>query len=109
MYTGVVDVTAAIESTPEEQIFERCITGRRPLPRWRSEGGLVGLLGDAAHATHPRIGQGAMNRGDFCVLSINPLMSCVAHSTKAARIVPERFRTIQGVDFFCAGTSRGGS
>mmetsp|Transcript_3130 Transcript_3130/g.4749 ORF Transcript_3130/g.4749 Transcript_3130/m.4749 type:complete len:87 (+) Transcript_3130:836-1096(+) len=37
----------AIEETPEERIFERCIIGRNPASTWISTGGRVALVDNA--------------------------------------------------------------
>jgi 2-polyprenyl-6-methoxyphenol hydroxylase-like FAD-dependent oxidoreductase len=61
-------IPAVIEATPEEAIFRGDIYDRRPLARW-GEGGVT-LLGDAAHATTPAMGQGAgMTIEDAAVLA----------------------------------------
>jgi 2-polyprenyl-6-methoxyphenol hydroxylase-like FAD-dependent oxidoreductase len=52
-----LQVPALIESTPEEAILRTDIRDRRPLSRWGR--GAVTLLGDAAHAMTPNLGQGA--------------------------------------------------
>ena len=48
------DVTLALENIPEEQLFERCIVGRRAAPTWLSAGKKVALVGDSAHGMHPK-------------------------------------------------------
>lgn len=50
-------IEAVLEATPEDAILRNDVHFLEPLARW-SEGRIV-LLGDAAHATTPGIGQGA--------------------------------------------------
>lgn len=50
-------VPALIASTPEDAILRTDIRDRPPLARWGR--GCVSLLGDAAHAMTPNLGQGA--------------------------------------------------
>lgn len=50
-------VLELIEHTPADQIIYSAISDLEPLPRWFS--GRTVLLGDAAHATTPNMGQGA--------------------------------------------------
>ncbi len=50
-------VTAIIAATPGEQLITGEITDLKPMQKWQREN--VCLLGDAAHATTPNLGQGA--------------------------------------------------
>jgi 2-polyprenyl-6-methoxyphenol hydroxylase-like FAD-dependent oxidoreductase len=50
-------IQAVLEATPDRAILRNDVYYLEPLPRWSA--GRVVLLGDAAHATTPGIGQGA--------------------------------------------------
>lgn len=52
-----VDILNIISSTPKESIFLSKITDLKPIKKWQSKN--VCLIGDAAHATTPNLGQGA--------------------------------------------------
>jgi len=51
------DILNIISATTKEQIFLSDIMDIKPIDRWQSEN--VCLIGDAAHATTPNLGQGA--------------------------------------------------
>ncbi|MFW6050055.1 MAG: FAD-dependent monooxygenase [Myxococcota bacterium] len=50
-------IPALVDATPADAIFRADIHDRPPVPRWGA--GRVTLLGDAAHAMTPNLGQGA--------------------------------------------------
>jgi 2-polyprenyl-6-methoxyphenol hydroxylase-like FAD-dependent oxidoreductase len=57
-----------LEKTRPEEILRTDISDLKPLPKWSS--GRIGLIGDAAHATTPNLGQGgAMAVEDAFVLA----------------------------------------
>jgi 2-polyprenyl-6-methoxyphenol hydroxylase-like FAD-dependent oxidoreductase len=45
-----------LENTPPDEILQTDISDLKRLPTWSSAG--IGLIGDAAHATTPNLGQG---------------------------------------------------
>lgn len=51
------DMTRLISVTPKEQIIRTDISDLKPIPAWHK--GNACLIGDAAHATTPSLGQGA--------------------------------------------------
>lgn len=70
---------ALIEATPEATIINTDLHDLRPLRRWYA--GRVGLLGDAAHATTPNLGQG----GAQAVEDAAVLAECLAAYPEPAR------------------------
>ena len=51
------DILNIISATPKEQIFVSEIKDLKPIQKWQN--GNACLIGDAAHATTPNLGQGA--------------------------------------------------
>ena len=51
------EVSALLRNAPPQRLIRTDIFDFKPLPRWY--GGRVVLIGDAAHATTPNLGQGA--------------------------------------------------
>lgn len=57
MYAGFGDpIPAIIAATPETSIIRNDISDLKPIPKWYQ--GRICLIGDAAHATTPNMGQG---------------------------------------------------
>jgi 2-polyprenyl-6-methoxyphenol hydroxylase-like FAD-dependent oxidoreductase len=74
-----------IQATPEEAIVQNDILDRKPLKRWGR--GRVTLLGDAAHASTPNLGQGACQAIEDAVT--------LAHSVRANPNVEAALRTYE--------------
>ncbi|RAH68131.1 FAD-dependent oxidoreductase [Aspergillus aculeatinus CBS 121060] len=51
-------IAAVLRHTPRDTLADYKIIARDPLPRWISTGGRIMILGDAAHAMSPIVGQG---------------------------------------------------
>ena len=74
-------VDELVEATPAEAILRNDIVDIEPLPRWSE--GRVALLGDAAHAMTPNMGQGACQAIEDAVV----LAHCLsAHASVAAAL-----------------------
>lgn len=78
-------VPAVIAATPPEVILHNDIYDFNPLPEWTR--GAVTLLGDAAHAMTPNLGQGACQAMEDAVV----LASCLANT----KIIPEALQQYQ--------------
>jgi FAD-dependent urate hydroxylase len=65
-------IEALIDATPAEDILHNDIYDFDPLPRWTQ--GRVTLLGDAAHATTPNLGQGACQAVESSVSLVRSLL-----------------------------------
>jgi len=76
-------VARILEATPEEAILRNDVYDLEPLERWRSD--RVVLLGDAAHATTPGIGQGAAQAIEDAVVLGDCLAQGVELSAALAR------------------------
>jgi 2-polyprenyl-6-methoxyphenol hydroxylase-like FAD-dependent oxidoreductase len=65
-------IAAVIEASDETAILRNDVYDLEPLPRWRE--GRVVLVGDAAHATTPGVGQGAAQAIDDAVVLADQLV-----------------------------------
>lgn len=70
-------IPAIVEATPDEAIQRLDLFDFEPLPRWHV--GSVGLIGDAAHATTPNLGQG----GAQAIESALCVATCLADEADA--------------------------
>jgi 2-polyprenyl-6-methoxyphenol hydroxylase-like FAD-dependent oxidoreductase len=78
------DLRAAIACAPSHNVFQRAILDRKPLSRWSSRKRRVTLLGDAAHAMHPRPGQGANQAFEDAAVLARVLADAAAAESEAA-------------------------
>jgi 2-polyprenyl-6-methoxyphenol hydroxylase-like FAD-dependent oxidoreductase len=81
-------VPELLQSTPEDAIFRTDISDRRPSERWGE--GRVTLLGDAAHAMTPNLGQGACQAIEDALVLSTELRRASAPDVLLAR-GPARF------------------
>ncbi len=70
-------ISRMIGATPEDAILRNDIYDQRPVSRWCD--GRVALLGDAAHATTPNLGQGACQALEDALI----LAHCLARRSEA--------------------------
>jgi 2-polyprenyl-6-methoxyphenol hydroxylase-like FAD-dependent oxidoreductase len=76
-------IGAVLQATPDGAILRGDVYYLDPLPRW-SDGRVV-LLGDAAHATTPGIGQGAAQAIEDAVVLADALSHADSHTDALAR------------------------
>lgn len=91
-------VPQIIEATPEEAILQNDILDRTPLKSWGR--GAVTLLGDAAHATTPNLGQGACQALEdavvlaHCLSQIQPIEAALRQYERLR--IPRTTTVVQG-------------
>lgn len=82
------DLRALIASTPEEAMFRSDIADRKPVTTWGE--GRMTLLGDAAHAMTPNLGQGACQAiEDALVLGLE------LHASNDVRVALRRYEKLR--------------
>jgi len=81
--------TQIIEATPKENIIRSDIFDLKPIPRWWN--GRVALLGDAAHATTPNLGQGGCQAVEDAYV--------IAKCLKEASSIEKSFEQYQNLRF----------
>jgi len=84
-FPGVV--RELVDATPDDALLQTDIYDFKPIPRWSV--GPIGLIGDAAHATTPNLGQG----GAQALEDAYHLDACVDAGTR--RVDLERFHRIR--------------
>lgn len=77
-----------LEATPKENIILNDITDLSPIPKWYSEN--LCLIGDAAHATTPNMGQGACQAIEDAYI-IGKLLE----NSRNFNVIFEKFQTIR--------------
>jgi len=85
---GVVQL---VEATPEGSLFKWALFAREPLSSWRA--GRVTLLGDAAHAMLPFLGQGAATAIEDGMVLARALARHAPHEALARYEAARRART----------------
>lgn len=83
------DIQEIIAATPFENIIVHEITDLEPIPNWHQKN--ICLMGDAAHATTPNLGQGACQAVEDAytlstALNINPDLSSAFKSYQSLRM-----------------------
>ena len=77
-------IAAVIDAAPADAILRNDVYYLQPLPRWSRD--RVVLLGDAAHATTPGIGQGAAQAIEDAVVLADRLGAGAGPHRRAARV-----------------------
>jgi 2-polyprenyl-6-methoxyphenol hydroxylase-like FAD-dependent oxidoreductase len=80
-------VRALLDATEESVVFRREIFDRKPIKRWGE--GRVTLLGDAAHAMTPNLGQGACQAIEDGVV-LGKALASAADPVEALRLYESR-------------------
>jgi 2-polyprenyl-6-methoxyphenol hydroxylase-like FAD-dependent oxidoreductase len=81
--------TQLIQATPEERIIRSDISDFTPIAQWHK--GKVALLGDAAHATTPNLGQGGCQAVEDAFV--------VAHCLKSENSIQQAFAKYQSIRY----------
>lgn len=81
--------TQLIQATPEEKIIRSDISDFTPIVQWHK--GKVALLGDAAHATTPNLGQGGCQAVEDAFV--------IAHCLKSENSILQAFTKYQSIRY----------
>src|SRR5205085_353105 len=81
-------ITDVLEATPESAILRNDVYFLKPLARWTRE--RIVLVGDAAHATTPGIGQGAAQALEDAIVLARELVASARHAANAEHPEPIR-------------------
>jgi 2-polyprenyl-6-methoxyphenol hydroxylase-like FAD-dependent oxidoreductase len=82
-------VRQIIEATPEERILRNDVYAQKPIDRWCI--GRIGLLGDAAHAMTPNMGQGACQALEDAYV----LAECLADAPESPAAALKRYQELR--------------
>ncbi len=84
-----------IENTPNDHIIQNDIWDLRPMKQWYQ--GRVCLIGDAAHAMTPNMGQGAAQAIEDAYFLANQITRCSSHSEAFAQFQALRRKKVREV------------
>ena len=89
------DIKSIISKTNETNIYSREIISRKLLNKWSSNSGKIIIIGDAAHAMHPILGQGANQALEDVAILTNKLQNISISNNNNIKYVINNFENIR--------------